>query len=226
MGTRGLSGAGGELMELYEQYRPKQWAELIGHEKALAKLALLRKRGLGGRKLMIVGNPGTGKTTMARLIAAELSTEKVGDMEIDAKDLDVPAMKEIERGWQYLGWGKPGRVTIINEAHGLRPSVVTHLLTVMERMPRHVTLIYTTSSELTAKLGETEQEQKMFLSRCNILSLDRQGLAQKFAQRAYEIAHKEGMNGRPGNGYLQLARDCGNNLREMLDRIEEGAMLP
>ena len=213
-------------MELYEQYRPRTWAEYVGHEKALVKLALLRKRGLGGRKLMIVGNPGTGKTTMARLIAAELSTEKIEEMEIDAKDLDVTAMKEIERGWQYLGWGKRGRVTIINEVHGLRPSVVTHLLTVMERIPRHVTVIFTTSSELTCKLGETEQEQEMFLSRCNILNLDRQGLAQKFAQKAYEIAANEGMNGRPGTAYLQLARDCGNNLREMLDRIEEGAMLP
>ena len=48
-------------MRLYEQYRPQSWSEVVGQDKALAKLERLRKRGgWGGRSFWISGQSGTG----------------------------------------------------------------------------------------------------------------------------------------------------------------------
>ncbi len=58
---------------LSEQYRPQTWSDVVGQDKAIARIAALRRRGLAGRAFWITGQSGTGKTTIARLIAGEIS---------------------------------------------------------------------------------------------------------------------------------------------------------
>lgn len=62
-------------MQLHERYRPKVWADVVGQPKALERLEALRSRGLGGRAYWISGASGVGKTTVARLLAAEIADE-------------------------------------------------------------------------------------------------------------------------------------------------------
>ena len=76
-------------MQLYEQYRPQGWAEVVGQEKVLAKIDRLRSRGLAGRAFWLSGQSGTGKTTIARLIASEVA-EGWNTDEVDATDLSLP----------------------------------------------------------------------------------------------------------------------------------------
>src|SRR5947207_14425641 len=61
---------------LVEKYRPQSWADVAGQEKVVAKLrALLARGALAGRAYFLSGASGTGKTTIARLIAAEVASE-------------------------------------------------------------------------------------------------------------------------------------------------------
>ena len=68
-----LTDTKGEAMQLHEQHRPKNWSEVTGQNKVIAKLDVLRRRGLGGRTYWLAGHSGTGKTTFGAFLCAQYS---------------------------------------------------------------------------------------------------------------------------------------------------------
>ena len=61
------------MKTLHEQYRPSTFADVVGQDKAIARFRTVANRGIGGRCFWITGKSGTGKTTIARLVARELA---------------------------------------------------------------------------------------------------------------------------------------------------------
>src|SRR5438445_10429044 len=92
---------------LAEECRPGTWADVVGQDKAVSRIRALAKRGLAGRAYWLSGQSGTGKTTIARLIAGEVA----GDWdveELDAGALTVAALREVERGLSFRGLSEKG----------------------------------------------------------------------------------------------------------------------
>ena len=212
-------------MKLFEQHRPKRLDAVIGQDKAVSTIKRLIERGIGGRALWLSGASGTGKTTLARIAADSIADEFYVTEYDSADQLSVSEIDKLEQNMHLYGGGKGGRAYIINESHGLRKPVIRRLLGLLERIPAHVVIIFTTTKIGESKLFDDQIDASPLLSRCARIELTNQGLAKVFAIHCMKIATAENLNGRLLESYVKLAARCHNNCRAMLQEIESGCML-
>ena len=170
-------------------------------------------------------NAGPGAASGKVAFTAEDAADRWSTVEIDASELTPARLRRIEDTMQLYAFGKGGRAYIINEAHGLRRDTIRQLLVLLERLPSHVCVIFTTTTDGQLKMFEDHIDAHPLLSRCVTVALTSQGLSRPFAARCREIARIEGLDGQPIGKYQRLAQDCKANFRAMLQAVEYGEMM-
>jgi len=126
-------------VELYRQYRPENFKQVIGQDEAIRVLCDLGKRKAIPHSLLLTGPSGVGKTTIARILRTRLDCSDTDYEEINAaENRGIDNIREIQARWQLAAMGGKTRVWCIDEAHRLTPDAQSALLKMLEDTPSHV----------------------------------------------------------------------------------------
>ena len=147
------------------KYRPKTFGEVAGQEGAVKVLSALALSGAPVQQILLAGPSGAGKTTLARIFAAELMcTSGAGIcgkcescmafqkgshpdvVEIDAASYGgVDQVRELAGSATHAAMLSEWRVYILDEAHGLTHGGGQAFLKLLEEPPEKVIFILATT---------------------------------------------------------------------------------
>ncbi len=146
---------------LYRKYRPQTFADVVGQDQVVKTLSAQVALGTIGHAYLFAGSRGTGKTSIARILARELGTSANDLYEIDAaSNTSVDDIRELNESVHTLPFDSKYKIYILDEVHMLSKSASNALLKTLEEPPAHVIFILATTE--THKILET------ILSRCQV----------------------------------------------------------
>lgn len=131
---------------LYRKYRPETFDEVFGQEHIVKVLKGSLELGNIGHAYLFSGPRGTGKTTMARIMAKELGCSETDIIEIDAaSNRGIDDIRQLREGVHSLPFSSPYKIYIIDEVHMLTKEAFNALLKTLEEPPAHVIFVLATT---------------------------------------------------------------------------------
>ena len=125
------------MEELYKKYRPQTFEEMVGNETAIKSLE--KELDNGSHAFLMVGESGTGKTTLARIIAKKLGASDVTIKEINSSNnRGIDTAREIMEEMMYAPLVGDTTVYILDECHQITPVAQNSFLKALEDTPNHV----------------------------------------------------------------------------------------
>jgi DNA polymerase-3 subunit gamma/tau len=169
---------------LYRQYRPGDFSEVRGQEPIVKALEAAIKNRKISHAYLFSGGRGTGKTSVARILARELGVTEKDLYEMDAaSNRGIDDIRELREGVYAMPFESPYKFYIVDEAHMLTKEAWNALLKTLEEPPAHVIFVLATTDR--DKVPDTIQ------SRCEIYSF-KQPNRETLSQIVADVAKKEG----------------------------------
>ena len=168
---------------LYQQYRPKEFKDVIGQDHIVSVLENAVEKGVG-HAYFFSGSRGIGKTSIARIFARALKTEDIDIFEIDAAShTSVDNIREIISSMHVQPSQSPYKIYIFDEVHMLSKSAFNALLKTLEEPPEYIVCILITT--------EPEKVPETIISRCVSMTFHQPSNA-VLTKTILSVAEKEG----------------------------------
>jgi len=144
---------------LYRKYRPTTFKEVLGQDHIVSVLEGSIKQENISHAYLFAGSRGTGKTSLARILAQAVGVSPNDLYEIDAaSNRGIDDIRELREAVNTLPFESPYKVYIVDEVHMLTKEAFNALLKTLEEPPKHVIFILATT--------ELEKLPETIISRC------------------------------------------------------------
>lgn len=198
---------------LADRLRPRSLSEVIGQTHVLSPEgplgAMLAAHSLSS--LVLWGPPGVGKTTIARLLAAETDLAFV---QISAIFTGVPELRKVFESAKIRRQNGQGTLLFVDEIHRFNKAQQDGFLPYME--DGTILLVGATTENPSFELNAA------LLSRAQVIVLERLNLAdlERLAQRAEkELSRALPLNGEAREAMIEMADGDGRALLNLIEQV-------
>jgi DNA polymerase III subunit gamma/tau len=223
-----------ESTSLYRRHRPGSFDEVVGQTHVVRTLRNAVEQGKVHHAYLFVGSRGTGKTSMAKILARSLNCERGGPtvtpcgecescvtiaagtsvdvIEMDAaSNRSVDDVRDLRERVAYAPAGGHWKVYILDEAHMLTKEAWNAFLKTLEEPPPNTVFVLATT--------ESHKVMATIADRCQRFDFQRPSLEQ-ISEVLNRVAAAESIEVEEG-AVAMIARSASGSFRDALGTLDQ-----
>jgi DNA polymerase-3 subunit gamma/tau len=223
-----------DSISLYRRHRPGSFDEVVGQQHVVRTLRNAVEQGKVHHAYLFVGSRGTGKTSMAKILARSLNCERGGPTvnpcgecescltiasgtSIDVIEMDaasnrsVDDVRDLRERVAYAPTGGRWKVYILDEAHMLTKEAWNAFLKTLEEPPPNTVFVLATT--------ESHKVMATIADRCQRFDFQRPSLEQ-ISEVLTRVAEAEGIEAEDA-AVAMIARSASGSFRDALGTLDQ-----